>query len=143
MAKFIVIVMKVKCGVSFLLDSKKPGINSSYKVRTETRKESQAINQAIEEYRAKVNEAFSHAGMLTSYTATQFDRTIARKSGERSRLMELEPWGFVVERDGEPCMGNTGSTPTPGRAKALQCYQAPLAYDPESKEIRATFTVEV
>jgi hypothetical protein len=100
-----------------------------------------AFQQVEDLYRLEVIAAFVKARIDGSGYAQAFLRSFFRTDpSELTKTMELEPWGFaLVAEDGGVSMGDTGSTPTSGRASALACYQAPLGKVERPGERHCTF----
>lgn len=134
-------IQKINCGVQ-LVAVKKDGQPVSRSTSTIVR----ALKNALDWYIREVVAAFEKLGMKgCGYEADLVHRTYpqplcldvphrGRKAFSQSPKkdiygyqLNLEPWGFaLVDENGEPTMNDTGSSYTPGRAKALQAYQAPL-----------------
>jgi hypothetical protein len=108
-----------------------------------------AFCRVEDQYKLEVREAFEKAGILGSGYAKDFERAYFATAREGlSQFMQVEPWGFAfVDEQGNATMGDTGSTPTSGRAAVLACYQAPLDKVQHPGEQHCTFekiyTVEV
>jgi len=85
-----------------------------------------ALDLAVEWYRTEVDAALRGAGLAGTGYARAFRRAVPRSDGPTVRVLDLEPWGFARKGEDGPVMGDTGSTPTEGRARHLAAYQAPL-----------------
>ena len=112
-------VQKVNGGVTFTLR-----VEGACKPPPE--RIARALDLAVEWYRTQVDAALRDAGLAGTGYARDFRRAILRSDGPTVRPLDLEPWGFAVKGEDGAVMGNTGSTPTEGRARHLAAYQAPL-----------------
>lgn len=105
-----VIIAKVNSGVTFRAEGYRGQLQAAA-----------ACGVAIDWYRAQAKQALEANGMGTTGYARLLE--VAREVGHGgSWSLPLEPWGFAVNGD----MGDSGSTPTAARIKALEAYQAPL-----------------
>jgi hypothetical protein len=115
-----VLVQKLNSGVE--LTPKGRGAVRSGKVTAKGRR---AVAAAWDSYTNEVWEAFERAGIAKTGYAEKFWNAYPRFEG-RSAFVALEPWGFAKGSYDNPTMRDTGSSPTPGRARHLLAYQAPL-----------------
>ena len=117
-----VLIEKWSDGVRFALCSKTGKVVD----RTLSDKGSRALSVAGAWYQDAVMRAFAREGLGEIGYAQQFARA-AITARAQDYFMRLEPAGFAIRaEDGSWTMNDTGSTPTPVRARVLACYQAPL-----------------
>jgi hypothetical protein len=122
-----VLVQKVNSGVTFT--PKGRGASRNNKL---TAKGQAAAYEAWRAYSDDVMLAFDRAGIGNTGYARVFADAYLRFSGggdDRAPYgyMDLEPWGFAKGSYADPLMNDSGSTPTPSRARHLLAYQAPLS----------------
>jgi hypothetical protein len=114
-----VLVEKINSGVRFTLVDRR--------LSSRNGKGSTALTKAKDLYRGEVMQAMSDMHIATMGYATDFIRgNYTCDSCEGGYIINLEPWGFAFKVDGGWAMGDSGSTPTPGRAQVLGAYQTPL-----------------
>lgn len=117
-------IIKVNDGIVFTVCTKKGAPVSRMTKTLEAE-----LKRAQRWYEDEVSEAFIQEGLRDNGYARDFmNYRYAIDKTPNGVHYRLNPWGFAERNEaGEPVMANSGSTPTPGRAKVLLCYQAPLA----------------
>lgn len=125
----LVRVRRLNNGVEFM-----PVTKTGKPVARVTKKTKQALYCALNRYVAEVLSALTSLGMGQCGYAEAINDSylrIDRGRGDTGGWLPLEPWGIAtLDENGTPTMGDTGSTPTEGRARVLWAYQAPLTFDP-------------
>lgn len=79
------------------------------------------MNRALVQYVNELDEILKRDGYENYYLKERHN--IYVNNDTNPSLVTLEPVGFAYSAS---LMGNTGSTPTPGRAKTLYYFQLPL-----------------
>ena len=133
-------ITKLNCGVEFqaLTKTGKPVKRNTMAIFDELARArnwyASAVASALQKY------DMTNTGYGQSFLTARFKVSIDEREPGRV-LYELEPYGWaIVNESGEAQMGNTGSTPTPGRTKILLCYQAPLE---KKRNEDGTFTFQL
>lgn len=134
----LVKIQKVNSGVTFTV-VQKDGMTIMKVPKTDcktSREIARCQREASNWYRAEVIKALEslkteseNATLAQTGYGQEFIKTNYRVIGQGPCAfhIELNPWGFAAVNDvGGVGMNNSGSTPTPGRARILQAYQAPL-----------------
>lgn len=131
-----ILIQKVNSGVIFQAIQKNGQPVTSAGPKTQA-----ALDQAYHWYLERVEAALTERGLAEIGYAKTFRRAyrqpLADKVYPRGSFraktvvtgyqLNLEPWGFaLLNEDGQPVMGNSGSMPSDTRAAMLWCYQAPL-----------------
>ena len=122
-----VLVQKVNSGVTFT--PKGRGASRNKKL---TAKGRAAAYEAWRAYSDDVMLVLKLQGIDGTGYARSFADAYLKFSGGADRrapygYVDLEPWGFAKGSYTNPLMNDTGSTPTPSRARHLLAYQAPLS----------------
>lgn len=131
----LVKIQKINCGITFTV-LKNDGITLMRAPKTDcktSREIARVQRDALEWYRQEVikaletiktesgNGTLAQTGYGQEFIKGNY-RTIGQ--GPCAFCLELEPWGWFCDETNS--MGNSGSTPTAGRAMILKAYQAPL-----------------
>lgn len=123
----IVRAMKINSGVMFTIQqTEKSKKNSGFNTAASPRRplvSEKLVSKVVDLYCQEVLKVLQEQNLPTErFIRARLD--VRHSSG--GAVMELEPWGFGHGTFENPSMGNSGSTPTDGRARMLLAYQAPL-----------------
>lgn len=117
-------VQKISDGIEFTIQTTgKSRINPNHKVVAARAVVSGLVAKVVDTYTAEVLEVLKKNNMPVEQFQKYASEVRPTKTGA---FMKLEPVGFGFGTFEEPEMPNMGSTPTPGRARLLLAYQAPL-----------------
>jgi hypothetical protein len=131
-----ILIRKLNAGVSFQILLK----GGRFSARKPTERDKGALYAALDWYCERVMGAALRHGVSLRNPA---DQLVSVSKSDPSLFLPLEPWGFASGSFEEPLMGDSGSCPTPSRARALLCYQAPLAVKKENDSLTFSRTLEV
>jgi len=92
----------------------------------------ESLRKAVQAYAQDVMAYLTAHNLFTDSFLRSVEKTVYTKNGA---ILELDPWGFASGTQEEPVMGDTGSTPTPGRARQLLAYQSPFTQKKEKNDV--------
>lgn len=129
-------IQKLNSGVIFIPVKKNGEVIANSTVKNKTVR--QALWNAWHWYQSKVSLEMTFKGMDDTEYARSFRNASPEIQNNGYLFVSLEPWGFCLNGQ----MGDSGSTPTQGRARVLECYQSPLNQVKNSTDMIEFFLIK-